>query len=110
LTRVIEKHSGAGAVIVAGDFNVDYSRPYDRDIITAFRTRLGLRDSGAGPEIAVWRERDFILFRDGNGARISVLDAGEAREFVSGERALSDHPALYARMRLAPAGGNEEEP
>jgi endonuclease/exonuclease/phosphatase family metal-dependent hydrolase len=103
LTRVIEMHSGNGAVIVGGDFNVDYSRPDDRDFISAFRARLGLRDSGAGPQLAVWRERDFILFRDGNGATISVLEAGEAREFVSGERALSDHPALFARVRLSPA-------
>jgi len=100
LATAIETHSAGRAVVVGGDFNVDYSRPYDRDIITAFRERVELLDTSAAPELPVWRERDFILYRDGKRAKLSVLEAGEATEFVSGNRALSDHPALYATLRI----------
>jgi exonuclease III len=102
LAQTIAKESSDRAVVVGGDFNVDYSRPQDRDTITAFRQRLGLSDSGAGPELPVWREHDFLLFRSGNGARLSVVETGEAKEFVNGKRALSDHPALFARLSVAP--------
>jgi endonuclease/exonuclease/phosphatase family metal-dependent hydrolase len=100
LASAIEEHSAGRAVVVGGDFNVDYSRPYDREIITAFRERTGLLDTSAAPELAAWRERDFILYRDGKRAKLSVLEAGEATEFVSGERALSDHPALQVTLRV----------
>src|SRR5262249_49358219 len=100
LAEAVETYSNGRAVVVAGDFNVDYSDPADREIIKQFRSRLGLSDSGAGPHLPVWRERDFVLSRNGSGATITIEDAGEARQFVSGKRALSDHPALYARLRL----------
>jgi Endonuclease/Exonuclease/phosphatase family len=103
LAAAIDELSAGRAVVVGGDFNVDYSRPEDRDTLTAFRSRLNLADSGAGPQLPVWREHDFILFRSAGSATISVEDAGEATEFVSGARALSDHPALYARFRVLPA-------
>jgi len=101
LAQGVERYSSGRAIVIAGDFNVDYSDPGDRDILKRFRSRLGLVDSSAAPKLAVWRERDFILFRDGDGATITIEDAGEATEFVSGNRALSDHPALYVRMRFA---------
>jgi len=100
LASLIESTSRDRAVIVAGDFNADPSRQGDRNVLFAFRTRLGLQDSGAGPELAAWRERNYILFRDGARTWIEVEAAGEAREFVSGQRALSDHPALFALLRL----------
>jgi hypothetical protein len=65
-----------------------------------FRERLGLEDSGAGAELPFWRERDFVLFRSGAGTNLSVEESGEAVEFVSRGRALSDHPALYVRFRV----------
>ena len=102
LAQAIERISGDGAVVVAGDFNVQYSKPHDRDAVTEFRKRLGLSDSGAGPELGVWNENDYILVRSGRGATISVEAAGEAKEFVNGRRALSDHPALFARLRVVP--------
>jgi len=98
LAEAIETHSGAHAVIVAGDYNISYMRPQDREMISVFRARLGLEDSGAGPEIPFWRERDFILFRGGSETSLGVTASGEATEFVSAGRALSDHPALYARF------------
>jgi len=100
LAAAVETLSEARAVIVAGDFNVGFNRPGDRELITEFRDRLGLRDSGAGPELPFWRERNYILYRGGAGVTLEVERAGEATEFVNRRRALSDHPALYARFRV----------
>lgn len=96
----IEELSPERAVIVAGDLNCAFARPGDRDLIMRFRDRLRLHDSGAGPELPFWRERDYILYRSGGGVTLAVEDAGEAMEFVNGERALSDHAALFARFRV----------
>ena len=99
----IETLSVGRPVIVGGDYNLDYSRHGDRAMQLAFRERLGLLDSGAGPELPFWKERDYVLYRSGDGATLSVEASGEAIEFVNRGRALSDHPALYARFRLEAA-------
>lgn len=100
LADAIERLSDGRAVIVAGDFNTAMIRPADRTMVQEFRDRLGLRDSGAAPELPIWRERDLILFRNGRGTVIEVEAAGEALEFTGHGTALSDHAALYARFRL----------
>ncbi|HXV36650.1 MAG TPA: endonuclease/exonuclease/phosphatase family protein [Myxococcota bacterium] len=99
LARAIEARPAARALIVAGDFNVEFNRSSDRETILNFRRRLQLGDTGAGPELPYWRERDYILFRAGRETQLRVERAGEAREFVDRDRALSDHPALFAEFR-----------
>jgi endonuclease/exonuclease/phosphatase family metal-dependent hydrolase len=100
LARAIENLSEGRAVVVAGDFNLGYIRPGDRGALSRFRERLGLSDTGAGPETPFWRERDFILFRSGGDTILAVEDSGEALEFTSAGRSLSDHPALFARFEV----------
>ena len=94
----IESLSVDRGVVVAGDFNMAFIRPGDRDTLLAFRKRLGLRDAGAAPELPFWRERDFVLYRDGPNVVLTPVEVGEATEFVNGNRALSDHAALFARF------------
>lgn len=101
LASAIEQQSGERAVIVGGDFNLAVERPGDGELMAEFRERLNLSDSGAGPELPFWRRRDYILYRSGMQAQISVAQSGEAVEFVDGQRALSDHPAVYARFRVS---------
>jgi len=100
LARAIEARPKTRAAIVAGDFNIGFNRVSDRETLMAFRRRLELQDSGAGPELPYWRERDFILHRDGTATALRVEQVGEAQEFVDGDRALSDHAAIYARFRV----------
>jgi hypothetical protein len=109
LARAIEARPKLRAVIVGGDFNSVFNRASDRETIDQFRSRLDLRDSGAGPELHYWRDRDYILYRDGADTELEVERAGEAREFVVRDRALSDHPAVYARFRATPLTSAEEE-
>jgi endonuclease/exonuclease/phosphatase family metal-dependent hydrolase len=99
LATAIETLSANRAVIVAGDFNCDPSRLGDAEALASFRERVRLEDSGAGPDLPFWRERDYVFYRSGNTTRLAVEAFGEAVEFVNGDRALSDHPALYTRFR-----------
>jgi hypothetical protein len=109
LSRAIEARPKTRAVIIAGDFNTAFNRPGDRDTLVGFRRRLELQDSGAGPELSYWRERDYILHRDGTETALRVEQAGEALEFVDRDRALSDHPAIYARFRITLLTGTERD-
>jgi hypothetical protein len=108
LAEGIEARGETRAVVVAGDFNSAFNRVGDRENIMGFRSRLGLKDSGAGPELPYWRERNYILYRDGTQAGLTVEQAGEATEFVNQRHALSDHAALYARFRVVPTGRQED--
>jgi hypothetical protein len=87
-----------------------FNRASDLETIVQFRSRLGLLDTGAGPELRDWHARDYIFFRDGGDTELRVERAGEDREFVERKRALSDHPAVYARFRITPLTNAEEEP
>jgi hypothetical protein len=59
--------------------------------------------------LSYWRERDYILHRDGTATALRVEQSGEALEFVERGRALSDHPAIYARFRITPRTGAERD-
>jgi hypothetical protein len=100
LAQAIEESSAERAVIVGGDFNLAFNRPGDREAMADFRREVGLEDCGAGPELPRWRERDYILFRSSAQVILHVEEMGEAKEFVNGDLALSDHPAIYARFRV----------
>ena len=109
LADFIDARKTTRAVIVAGDFNSSFNRPGDGKNVMAFRRRLNLADSGAGPELPYWRERNFILYRNGASATLTVEQAGEAKEMVQGRRALSDHAALFARFRVVPGEAAQAE-
>ncbi len=101
LASAIEARSDAAAAIVAGDFNLAADEPADAALLRAFVERLALLDSGArfeDPER--WRRQiDYVFYRSGGGVRLVAVAAGEAGEFVEGDRPLSDHPAIFARFR-----------
>lgn len=101
LAAAIEEHSDGVPVIVAGDFNLPDDEPGERALLQSFLASLKLRDSGARlADPKRWPRRiDYIFYRSGGGVSVDAVAAGEALEFVAGERPLSDHPALYARFR-----------
>lgn len=106
LATTIAGRDGGRGVIVGGDLNIAYNRRGDGWVLDGFRERMGLLDSGAGAELPHWRERDYLLYRDGTNTKISVERSGEARQFVNRDRALSDHPAIYARFRIIPTSAS----
>jgi endonuclease/exonuclease/phosphatase (EEP) superfamily protein YafD len=106
LAASVRELSRDGALVVAGDFNLDQTNPADRALLARFVAAVGLEDSGARSAADgrfAAKRIDFILYRSGGGVRLEPLEAGEAREFASGGTPLSDHPALYARFRVVPS-------
>jgi endonuclease/exonuclease/phosphatase family metal-dependent hydrolase len=105
LRRHLERQAAGAALLLGGDLNLDAADPADAALRDEFVAGLGLLDTGAAAgRGSAWERLDYLFHRDGTGVMLEVLEAGEAREFVD-ERArpLSDHPALYARMRTRPA-------
>jgi hypothetical protein len=100
--------SGRGPLVVAGDFNLPAENPADRALLEHFRGALALRDSGArsdpGGQFAE-KHIDYILYREGPGVSIAPVEVGEASELSETTPPLSDHPALFARLRVAPTSG-----
>jgi endonuclease/exonuclease/phosphatase family metal-dependent hydrolase len=96
----IETESTGRAIIVAGDFNTMLNRMENVESMRTFKQRANLVDIGAGPDLPQWPTRDYIMIRDGDDVTINAIDSGEALEFVNRERALSDHPAVYARFEV----------
>ena len=106
LAMRVESLSSDSPLVIAGDFNSSAENPADVALLERFEKRLGLRDSGARSDPAgAFAEKhiDYILLRDGRGVRLETLAAGEAAEFASEGAPLSDHPALFARVRVTRA-------
>lgn len=106
LAEELERTSAGRALVVAGDFNLDLDEPDSFEILDSFRVRLGLNDAGARParspaQGGAWRRLDHVLVRSGARVRLDVLEAGELADAVHAGRPLSDHPAVFARLRLA---------
>ena len=100
LIEIIDRESPGRAVIVAGDFNTALDRMENVEAMRVFKQGTGLVDAGAGPDLPQWLRRDFIFARDGDTVSVKLTASGEALEFVNRNRALSDHPAIYARFEV----------
>jgi hypothetical protein len=98
LRGAIEAEVPAGALILAGDLNLDAADPEDAVLRDAFTSALGLSDSGARGSHR-WPIIDYIFYRGGGGVELEVVEAGEDAGFVHEGAPLSDHPAIFARFR-----------
>ena len=103
LVRSLRSANPTGALVVGGDFNLKWSVPHERALLESMLDELGLVDTGAMPASdSPFGRIDYLLDRNGADTRIDVLEAGMATEFESGGTPLSDHPALWATLRVAP--------
>lgn len=98
----LERSAARSALIVGGDLNLDAAAPEDVAVREEFVRALALEDTGAAPSSGAWKRLDYLYRRDGAVVVLQVLEAGEAREFSDGPLPLSDHPALFARLRARP--------
>jgi endonuclease/exonuclease/phosphatase family metal-dependent hydrolase len=101
LRSSIEAEVAAGALILAGDLNLDAADPEDVALRDAFTSALELSNSGARGTRR-WPILDYVFYRSGGGVELEVLEAGEDADFVHGSAPLSDHPAIFARFRTRP--------
>ena len=102
LRTYLERTAAGAALVVGGDFNLDAADPADVALRDEFVRALGLEDTGAAPASGSWERIDYLYRRDGAAVLLQVLEAGEAREFQDRARPLSDHPALFTRLRARP--------
>jgi endonuclease/exonuclease/phosphatase family metal-dependent hydrolase len=103
LAEHLRRSSAGLPLVVGGDLNLHHDDPRDRALLGRFAAALGLADSEAGPAPgSAWERLDYLLYRSSEGVGIEVLEAGMAAEFVRDGAPLSDHPALWARLRVAP--------
>lgn len=104
LATRVRSASGDGPLVIAGDFNLDAGDPADRALLERFTGALGLVDSGARAAddgAFAGKHIDYIFYRGGAGVALQAVEAGEAREFSDGPTPQSDHPALFARIRVS---------
>ncbi len=102
LAERLRGSSASLALVVGGDLNLRFDDPSDRALLDRFAAALGLADSEAKPAPGSgWERIDYLLYRSGSDVSLEVLAAGMAPEFVRDGAPLSDHPALWARLRVS---------
>lgn len=106
LAAAIEAKSAGRAVVVGGDFNLHWDEPRDRALLDGFAARLGLAIAAMTPA-GGWDSRlDYLLVRAAADRCLATLEAGKDESLLdTGGRPLSDHPAIFARLRLGPGCG-----
>jgi hypothetical protein len=101
LVQHLEAVSPDGALVVGGDLNLKWTVPHERALLESMMRALRLVDTGAEPALdSDFSRLDYLLYRNGANTRIEVQGAGMAKEFENGGAALSDHPALWATLRV----------
>lgn len=95
------KEIAGEALIVAGDLNLYWEDPKDRALLEAFEKDLGLMNSFKGVQKERgWPILDYILYRNGKGTTLEILETGEDPAFQNDAGPLSDHPALFMRLLI----------
>lgn len=104
IRRVVEDEVGDGALILAGDLNLNAGESKDREIFDDFVKDMGLTDSGAtAAPGSDWPVLDYLLYRSGKETRIDVIVAGEDQDLLWKGEPLSDHPAIFAHLVIEPS-------
>lgn len=100
LAAAIEARSAGRALVVGGDLNLELAHAPDAALLDAFAKRLGLAIAARTPD-AGWRSHlDYLLVRSGDALGLEVVAGGKDESFVDAARQpLSDHPAIFARLR-----------
>lgn len=106
LAAAIETQSADRAVVVGGDFNLHWDEPRDRALLEVFAARLGLAIAAMTPA-GGWDSRlDYLLVRAAADRCLATVEAGKDESLLDAAgRPLSDHPAIFARLRLGPGCG-----
>lgn len=102
LAAAMQRFSAGRSVILGGDFNIERGDTTEFAALTRFSSDASLTDAGITSS-AAWPEHlDYVFFRGSAEADITLRAAGEDPSFCMQETALSDHPAMYAILRVTP--------
>lgn len=101
LAAAIESESAGRAVVAGGDLNLHWEEPRDRALLEGFATRLGLSIAAMAPAGGSDSRVDYLLVRPAAEGCLAAPEGGEdARLHDAAGRPLSDHPAIFARLRI----------
>lgn len=101
LATAIESQSAGRAVLVGGDLNLEWDVARDHALLERLRDRVGLTIAAQTPAGGWKSHLDYLLIRDGRDTVIRRIDGGKDERIVDRERRpLSDHPAIFARLRI----------
>tara|TARA_Y100000590_G_scaffold136257_1_gene155989 strand:+ start:3607 stop:4407 length:801 start_codon:yes stop_codon:yes gene_type:complete len=100
LTKVKQELSGE-ALILAGDLNLNWNDDQDRLLLENFKSNLGLLDPINGVQVeSGWSIIDYILYRNSEKTSFDVIKKGQDIKFLTEKGPLSDHPALYLKLKI----------
>ena len=89
------------ALILAGDLNLKWNDAQDRSLLENFKNDLDLSDPIDGIQVERgWPVIDYIFYRNGEEISFEVLESGQDLNFQTEEGHLSDHPALYLKLKI----------
>ena len=101
IIRTIKQKTSSEALIVAGDLNLNSKNSKDIQLLENFKEELRLSDAFEGTKISKkWTILDYFLYKQGEELDFKIISTGEDESFVTGEGALSDHPALIIELSL----------
>ena len=100
LATAMESRSRGRAVLVGGDFNLEWSNAADHAILEAFAKRLGLAIAARTPPDGWKTHLDYLLVRDGDA--VCVEPASGGKDEHRGRRVQRFRiPGDRARLRVA---------
>jgi endonuclease/exonuclease/phosphatase family metal-dependent hydrolase len=100
LAAAMEARSRGRAVLVGGDFNLEWTDPGDRAVLDAFVARVGLAIAAQTPPGGWETHLDYLLVRNGERVCIEPSEGGKDEAFAADGVPLSDHPAIRTRLRV----------
>lgn len=102
LAAAMESRSRGRAVLVGGDFNLEWDDAADRAVLEPFAKRLGLAVAAQTPPDGWESHLDYLLVRNGDATCVAPSGGGKDEALVDGaSQPLSDHPAIRTRLRVA---------
>jgi len=106
LAAAMETQSAGRPLVVGGDFNLEWDEPRDRALLERFAARLGLHVAAQTPPDGWDSHLDSLWIRG-----VQRADGGKDGRFVQADgEPLSDHPAIFARVRARKSISPEAQP
>ena len=101
ITSFLKEKVKDGALILAGDLNLNSKSSKDMELLDMIKENLNLKDLFSNVEInKKWSILDYILIRDGKAIKFNIKRVGEDESFKNKDGPLSDHPALFVELSV----------
>jgi len=101
LAAAIDSHSAGRALLIGGDFNLEWDVARDRALLEWFRDRVDLTLAAQTPANGWESHLDYLLIRGGGNVAITSSGSGKDERAVNHTgQPLSDHPAIFDLLEV----------